>query len=166
MGLGDYIFMPYEVLEEAKVNVKFFSIIGDDNIVTAVHTLSNNDCLDENGNHSEAVGISFLRKLLKIDETTKIVETWYYRQNRNHFGTIGTTYNNAKDIFIEPQPHSSYVLNSENQWEPKFAKPTDGRDYYWNINTESWIVKLPEATYTLGEDGIVLDEDGNPLEID
>ena len=166
MGLGDYILKEGETVEQVKVDVKFFSVINDDNIVTGCYTVNNDDCLDENGNHSEAIGAAHLRKVLALDETVRIVETWHYRQNRNHFGCAGTTYDIAKDIFIDPRPHSSNILNVDNQWEPHTPKPNDGKSYWWNPQIELWVLNLPQQHYTLGEDGIVRDEDGNPIELD
>jgi len=166
MGLGDYVLEVGETVEQNKVNVKFFAVLNDDNIVTDTYTVNNSDCLDGNGNHSEAIGAAYLRKTLGLNETVKILETWNYRQNRNVYGRTGATYDATKDIFIDPRPHSSYILDADNQWVPNKPKPDDGKSYWWNTTTEQWFEILPNVDYTLGEDGIVRDEDGNPIELD
>ena len=40
-----------------------FAEINDSNIVTSVHVVANADCVDGNGDESEAVGIAFLQAI-------------------------------------------------------------------------------------------------------
>lgn len=58
---------------------------------------------------------------------------------RKNFAGIGFTFDETRDAFIPPQPYSSWVLNEETcWWEPPVAYPTDGNEYIWNEETQSW----------------------------
>lgn len=66
------------------------------------------------------------------------VKTSYNAQIRKKFASIGYTYNEELDAFIEPSPFPSWVLNSETcDWEAPTPMP-DG-DYRWDEETLSWL---------------------------
>lgn len=114
--------------------------------------------LDENNIVTEVI--------VGIDETELIEgkdpETWYsefrgqravrtsYNANiRKNYAGIGFVYDAALDAFIPPQPYSSWTLDEElAQWQPPTPRPTDGLDYYWNEESQSWNLIL---TLTEGE---------------
>jgi hypothetical protein len=57
---------------------------------------------------------------------------------KNYAGT-GFTYDKTRDAFIPPQPYPSWVLVEEScLWEPPTPMPTDGQQYSWNEETQSW----------------------------
>jgi hypothetical protein len=65
---------------------------------------------------------------------------------RKNFAGIGSTYDPIRDAFISPQPFLSWVLNEDTcQWEAPTPRPTDGKDYFWDEATLTW-VELPTIT--------------------
>jgi len=51
---------------------------------------------------------------------------------RKNYAGIGYTYDESRDAFIPPKPFNSWVLND-------VAMPDDGKPYYWNEDTTSWV---------------------------
>ena len=60
------------------------------------------------------------------------------RQRKNCPG-IGYKYNRVTDMFYEAQPYASWTLNTSTYlWEAPSPAPTDGKNYEWNEETQSW----------------------------
>ena len=58
---------------------------------------------------------------------------------RKNFAGIGFTYDQEKDAFISPKPYPSFILNEDTcLWEAPVAKPTDGQQYDWNEDNQTW----------------------------
>jgi hypothetical protein len=55
---------------------------------------------------------------------------------------IGGTYDSKKSKFIPIQPYASWTLTADNVWIAPVAHPEDGKSYYWDEPTTSW-VKTP-----------------------
>jgi len=78
--------------------------------------------------------------------------TWKQSPADNEFrkqrAGINSFYDSTKDIFISPKPFTSWVLDSNNDWEAPVAYPTIVTttvedvevqyDIYWNEDTGSW----------------------------
>lgn len=63
---------------------------------------------------------------------------------RKNYAGIGYTYDPVLDAFIPPQPYPSWLLNTETcLWEAPVPYPDDGKSYYWDEATLSW-VEMPE----------------------
>lgn len=61
-------------------------------------------------------------------------------RNRKNYAGIGYTYDAQKDVFIPPKRLASFVLNEQTcLWEPPVPMPNDGKYYYWDEPTVSWI---------------------------
>ena len=59
---------------------------------------------------------------------------------RKNFAGIGFSYDAARDAFIPPQDYPSWVLNPKTcLWDPPVPRPTDGDDYDWDENAQSWV---------------------------
>jgi len=115
-----------------------FAQLDDDNFVLQVIVVNNSDCLDENGNESEAVGVAFCKAIL--GEATRWKQTSYNDNIRKNYAGIGYTYDAGRDAFIPPQPFPSWVLNETTcQWAAPVAYPTDDKMYRWDEATTSWI---------------------------
>ena len=115
-----------------------FAQLDENNVVTQVIVVHNNDCKDENGNESEAVGVAFCKSLL--GETTRWKQTSYNGNIRKNYAGIGYTYNPSIDAFVPPQPFASWVLNNNTaQWEAPTPMPDDGERYFWDEASLSWI---------------------------
>jgi hypothetical protein len=58
---------------------------------------------------------------------------------RGNYAGIGCTYDKENDVFYEPQPYSSWILNNTTWlWESPVSYPTDGKDYKWNESITNW----------------------------
>ena len=63
------------------------------------------------------------------------------RPLRGNYAGIGYTYDSVNDVFYEPKPFASWVLNESTWlWEAPIPMPTDDKQYTWNEATTSWVV--------------------------
>jgi len=125
-----------------------YAKLDSNNVVVEVIVVRNEDCLDENGNESELVGLNFLEK---IGLTGKYVKTSYgsignvhYNHTpegnsisgksafRKNYAMIGGTYDADRDAFIPIKPEDDpnnpdrYKLNEETcLWEDTLEKPVN-----------------------------------------
>jgi hypothetical protein len=59
---------------------------------------------------------------------------------RGNYAGIGYTYDTKNDVFYEPQPFPSWILNNTTWlWEAPVAYPTDNKNYKWDEATTNWI---------------------------
>ena len=110
----------------------------ENNLVTQVIVVDNNDILDDQGNESEEVGIQFCTDLLGGEWK----QTSYNNNFRKNYAGIGYTYDNTRDAFIPPQPYPSWKLVEETcQWEAPVSYPVTlpGEVYTWDEETIQWI---------------------------
>jgi hypothetical protein len=110
----------------------------ENNVVTQVIVVSNQDILDENGQESEQKGIDFCSNLL--GGTWK--QTSYNGNIRKNYAGIGFTYDEGRDAFIAPKPFNSWLLDEDTcQWKAPVDMPSDAsmdKRYTWNEATTSW----------------------------
>ena len=119
-----------------------FAEIDSDDKVLRVIVIGNNDCLDGEGNESEAKGIEYCKSL--FGQSTNWVQTSYNGNIRGYFAAIGATYDRTADAFIKDKPNPSWVLNSSTKrWEAPTAKPDDGKLYRWFEDEIAWVEKYP-----------------------
>jgi hypothetical protein len=58
---------------------------------------------------------------------------------RGNYAGIGYTYDATNDVFIEPKPFPSWVLDESTWlWEAPIARPTDGKKYRWDESIINW----------------------------
>ena len=139
-----------------------FAKLGTGNIITAIHTVNNNELLDENGVEQEAKGVAFLNTLFRTNDIWK--QTSYNTRFGVHilggtpfrktYAGIGYTYRKDIDGFVPPSPYASWILDEATcDWGAPVAKPEtftqnlkdlDGSDapdkYYWNEAALKWIL--------------------------
>jgi len=59
---------------------------------------------------------------------------------RKNFAGIGFLYSFELDAFIPPKPYNSWSLNETTcLWHPPVPYPDDGKAYYWDEESQSWI---------------------------
>ena len=63
--------------------------------------------------------------------------TSYNNNIRKQYAGVGFTYNSVANVFVAPQPFTSWTLDSNHDWQPPTPKP-DG-DYYWNEAELAWV---------------------------
>jgi hypothetical protein len=86
-----------------------FAQINENNIVTQVIVVHNNELLD-NGVESEAKGIQFCQSLFGGNW----IQTSYNGNIRKNYAGIGYVYDAQKDAFIPPKPEiGEWILDEE-----------------------------------------------------
>ena len=141
-----------------------FAQLDENNVVTQVIVVSNDDTSDSNGTETESIGVAFCQKLLGADTNWK--QTSYTGSMRGNYAGIGMTYMEnvptlgvgSTDVFLPQQPHASWTISTtEAQWEAPITQPTltaeqvsAGSYYSWDEsayqadNTTGWILNTPE----------------------
>jgi hypothetical protein len=128
-----------------------FAEIDENNVVTRVIVVGNDDCSDVNGNEVEEIGVAFCKKLFGADTNWK--QTSYNNNMRVRYAGIGYSYNEELDAFVPPQPFASWVLDEETaSWEapvgpaPELTQAErESLSYYrWDEETISWVLETPE----------------------
>jgi len=113
-----------------------FAQLNEDNLVTQVIVVANQDTADKDGLENEAIGAAFCNNLL--GGTWK--QTSYNAKIRKNYAGIGYKYDATLDAFIPPQPFASWVLDEATaQWKSPVDYPTDGKVYSWDEETTSWV---------------------------
>jgi hypothetical protein len=65
------------------------------------------------------------------------VQTSYNHNFRKQYAGIGYTYDSQADVFITPQPFSSWILDEDYNWQAPIPKPEG--NYRWDEETLSWL---------------------------
>ena len=135
-----------------------FAQLDENNVVTQVIVVGNDDIKDVNGNEVESIGVAFCQKLLGANTNWK--QTSYNSNMRVRYAGIGYSYNAELDAFVPPQPYASWTLDSGTaDWvSPLGAAPalTDEQvaafsyyrwdeDAYQADNTTGWVLETPAA---------------------
>jgi len=103
-----------------------FACINENNIVTLVLVVHND---------LEHRGADFLANDLGLGGIW--IQTSYNNNIRKQFAGIGHTYDPVADVFIKPQPYSSWVLDENFDWQPPTPRP-EGIGWYWNEEELTW----------------------------
>ena len=128
-----------------------FCKLDENNIVTQVIVVSNDDIKDVNGVEVEEIGVAFCKKLLGAETNWK--QTSYNNNFRVRYAGIGYLYDAELDAFIPPKPFESWVLVEETaDWQsPVGPAPTlteaqvESRSFYrWNEEELEWVLETPE----------------------
>ena len=115
-----------------------FAKLDDQNIVMEVIVVNNETLNNLPFPESEPVGIAFLTDW--SGGYTNWKQTSYNANFRKNYAGIGYTYDSVLDAFISPKPYPSWLLNTETcLWQAPIPYPTDGKQYYWNEETQQWV---------------------------
>ncbi len=121
-----------------------FAEIDSDNKVLRVVVACNEDVNANGGDQSESAAEHFKTVAPLSILGVKWVQTSYNSNFRNTFAGIGSTYDEANDVFISPQPYPSWTLNNF-KWEPPVTKPEDDIDnpvvYVWDEDNQQWVIE-------------------------
>ena len=113
-----------------------FAQLNEENLVTQVIVVANQDTANKDGVENEAIGIEFCTNLLG----GRWKQTSYNGNIRKNYAGVGYKYDAALDAFIPPQPFASWTLNNETaQWEAPTPYPTDDKRYTWDEATTAWV---------------------------
>jgi hypothetical protein len=112
-----------------------FAQLNEENLVTQVIVVANQDTADQDGVENEAIGAAFCNNLLG----GLWKQTSYNGKIRKNYAGIGYKYDATLDAFIPPQPYASWVLDQDKaQWKAPVDYPTDEGRYTWNEETLTW----------------------------
>jgi len=115
-----------------------FAKLNDQGLVIDVNVVNNETLNNLPFPESEPVGIAFLTEWSGGYSNWK--QTSYNVSFRKNFAGIGCTYDSVLDAFIYPKPYPSWLLNTETcQWQAPVPYPNDGKNYYWNEDTQQWV---------------------------
>lgn len=114
-----------------------FAQLDENNVVTQVIVVGNNELLDANGREREELGVAFCQRLFGGNWK----QTSYNHNMRVRYAGIGYSYNADIDAFVPPKPFASWVLNNTTaNWEAPIPMPVvEGKMYYWDEATTSWV---------------------------
>ena len=139
----------------------YFAKLGTGNIVEQVISINNAVITDANGVEQEQLGVDFINQLYNTNDTWKQTSyntrggKYYNSDNtlgdqlksfRKNYAGIGYQYDQTKDVFIQPKPFNSWILNEDTcLWNPPVAMPTEvleeNQYYSWNESIINWEIK-------------------------
>ena len=123
-----------------------FAQLDDHNIVLQVIVISNDVVENLPFPESESLGVTFCKNLYGVN--TNWAQTSYNANFRYNYAGIGYTFDPTpapNGAFIPPKPYPSWLLNTNTfQWQAPVPYPNDGKMYYWDEATQSWVL-MPEA---------------------
>lgn len=115
----------------------YFAKIDDGGTVLQVISVSNSDAPDPAPTNSEPLGQAFIADTLGLPGEWR--QTSYNGTFRKQYAGIGWRYNADADVFISPQPHPSWTLDDEHDWQAPVPYPSDGGRYDWDEDSLSWV---------------------------
>lgn len=122
----------------------YFCELDENNIVINIIVVDDKELLDQHGLSHEVLGLQFLASLFGTERKFKQVSETQ-EGDSNYQGlpvcAIGDTYNPIKNIFIYPQPFPSWVLDSNDEWQPPIDRPVNWNEksYCWDEENTKWI---------------------------
>ena len=141
-----------------------FAKLDENNIVTQVIVVSNDDCTDPHtGEEDEVLGIAFCKKLLGGNWK----QTSYNNNIRGNYAGIGYKFHSgvatlgvgSTDVFLPAQPHASWTISTTAAvWVSPLgdapaltdAEVAAGKYYVWDEtayqadNSTGWVLTTPE----------------------
>ena len=106
----------------------------ENNIVVDVIVINDEDCAGGVFPESEPVGQAFIASLNLDGEWLQTSDDF-----RKQYAYAGCTYDSDADVFVAPSPFASWMLDSNYDWQPPVEYPSDGKQYYWDEPTTTWI---------------------------
>ena len=74
----------------------------------------------------------------EVGDSFNWIQTSYNDGFRKQFAGVGGTYDKVNDVFIGTQPHASWTLDENFDWQPPTPRPDDNKEYSWDEATTSW----------------------------
>ena len=113
-----------------------FAELDANNVVLRVIVVDTKDNSTADGVEKESIGQAFCERLFG----GTWVQTSYNNNIRVRYAGIGYTYDETLDAFIPPKPYPSWTLNNSTaDWVAPVPMPNDGKRYYWDEETKSWV---------------------------
>lgn len=113
-----------------------FAELDENNVVTRVLVIGDEQAPDPAPENSEVLGIAFLESL---GLGSRWKQTSLNANFRKQYADVGFLYNEDADVFIAPQPWPSWTLDDNFDWIPPVPVPEeDGIAYDWNEEQQRW----------------------------
>jgi hypothetical protein len=107
----------------------------ENGIVVNVVVVNNNELLID-GVENERKGIQFCQSLFGGNW----VQTSINGNMRKQYAGIGFTFDSTADVFVTPQPFSSWSLDANYDWQAPIERPADGKMYLWDESKTAWVL--------------------------
>ena len=128
-----------------------FAEIDSNNRVLRVVVIDNLDVDSHGGDQSEEAA-SHVNNIVPLSDIgVKWVQTSYNNNFRKKYAGVNDIYDPVKDKFITPQPHPSWTLNSDADWEAPVPYPSNNlynglpvREIIWDEDAQKWRGKYQE----------------------
>ena len=120
-----------------------FAELNSSNEVLRVIVVSNED-VDANGGDQHADAETFVTTIVPHSTGGVAWKQCSYNNNfRKQYAGTGYTYDSSKNKFIQPQPYSSWALDSNDDWQAPVTYPTDTTDKMisWDEDNLRWTAK-------------------------
>jgi hypothetical protein len=128
-----------------------FAELDINNTVIRVLTACNQDIANNGGELSEQAASYFQSYTPLSSNGVKYVQTSYNNNFRKKYAGVGMKYDSNLDMFITPQPYSSWTLDSNGDWLAPVTYPTiitygENKAYIidWDENNLRWTAKDQE----------------------
>jgi hypothetical protein len=120
-----------------------FAQLDENNSVIEVIVVNNNVVNNLPFPESEPLGVEFCKSLYGADTVWK--QTSYNASFREYYACVTSLYLPVEDAFTPVKPYPSWHWDYEkNCWEAPVPMPQDGKAYYWDETTQSW-VEVPQS---------------------
>jgi len=124
-----------------------FAQINENNIVVQVIVVDTKDTSTADGVEKESIGEAFCERLLGGTWKKTSYNTLANKHTgggtplRGNYAGIGYTYDPTNDVFYPPQPFPSWSISAATNWvwEAPVAMPSDGKSYFWNEDSKTWV---------------------------
>lgn len=113
----------------------YFAKVESDQTISEVIVVAESDCGNLQFPESELFGQSFLASLGKGGVWLQSSLTCEFRK---HFASIGGKYIPSVDVFTQPKPYPSWVLDSDYEWQAPTPKPDADGFWFWNEIAQEW----------------------------
>ncbi len=127
--------------------------IDENNVVTEAIVVDGPDITDANGNISDELTTSFANKITEGTGNWKAGGKWSEGSLpafRNIQPAIGSNWHPGEEKFYLGQPHPSWTLNADLEWEAPIPKPNSTTKWMWNEETNTW--DLPDQDFMISND--------------
>jgi len=119
-----------------------FAKLNSNNIVTAIVSVADYDCIGNTEQEKEIAGINFLNEIVKEENISWKIITVGDKKREN--ARIGYTFNAGLNGFIPEQPSfASWTFDTEKwSWESPVPEPEDlsfENPYRWDEESQTWI---------------------------
>jgi len=123
-----------------------FAELDENNVVLRVVVACNQDIANNGGEQSDQAAQHFTTVVPLSNDGVKWIQTSYSNSFRKQYASADYTYDSIKNIFIRPQPFSSWSLDDNSDWQAPISYPSikthnDNEIYviFWDETNQRWL---------------------------